>query len=56
MPVNFLSEDDIEQALLQKLQFLHGFDVRNCFTASPDDLNDCSNRSDKRDVVFVDVL
>jgi len=56
MAKNFLSEDDIEQALLQKLQHLHSFDQLNCFTAKPDDLNDGSNRKDKRDVVFADRL
>jgi len=56
MAKNFLSEDDIEQALLQKLQHLHGFDLLNCFTAKPDDLNDGSKRSDKRDVVLADRL
>lgn len=56
MVKNFISEDDIEQALLQKLQHMHGFDVLDCFTAKPDDLKDGSNRSDKRDVVFADRL
>ncbi len=56
MAKNFLSEDDIEQALLQKLQHLHGFDVLDCLTAKPDDLNDGSNRADKRDVVLADRL
>ncbi|MBL4775749.1 MAG: type I restriction endonuclease subunit R [Mariprofundus sp.] len=56
MAKNFLSEDDIEQALLQKLQHLHGFDVLDCFTAKADDLNDGSGRKDKRDVVLADRL
>lgn len=56
MAKNFLSEDDIEQALLQKLQHLHGFDVLDCHTVKPDDLNDGSQRSDKRDVVLADRL
>jgi len=56
MAKNFLSEDDIEQALIQRLQHLHGFDVLDCFTAKPDDLNDGSNRQDKRDVIFADQL
>ena len=42
----FISEDDIEQALLQRLQHLCGFNVQNCFTAQPDDLNDGSGRAD----------
>lgn len=47
---NFLSEDDIEQALLQRLQHVAGFSVLECYTADPADLNDGSGRRDKRDV------
>lgn len=50
---NFISEDQIEQALLQKLQHLHGFDVLNCHTEDPENLNDSSGRTSKRDVVLV---
>jgi len=53
---NFISEDDIEQALLQRLQHLCGFDALNCFTAQPDDLDDGSGRSDKREVILADRL
>lgn len=53
---NFISEDDIEQALLQRLQHLHGFDILNCFTPKPEILNDGSNRTDKRNVVLIDRL
>jgi len=49
---NFITEDQIEQALLQRLQHLHGFDVLDCHTTDADDLNDGSGRSDKRDVIF----
>ncbi|THB74083.1 MAG: type I restriction endonuclease subunit R [Gammaproteobacteria bacterium] len=56
MARNFLSEDDIEQALLQRLQHLHGFDVLDCNTVKPEDLNDGSNRQDKRDVILADRL
>jgi len=49
---NFISEDDIEQALLQRLQHGCGFDVLNCYTADPADLNDGSGRKDKRDVLL----
>ena len=52
----FISEDDIEQALLQRLQHLCGFNVLNCFTAQPDDLNDGSGRADKREVILPDRL
>jgi type I restriction enzyme R subunit len=51
---NFISEDQIEQALVQKLQHLHGFDSLNCFTDDPENLNDGSNRIYKRDVILAD--
>ena len=53
---NFISEDQIEQALVQKLQHLHGFDVLDCYTESAEDLNDGSNRASKRDVILIDRL
>ena len=53
---NFISEDQIEQALLQRLQHLHGYDVLDCYTALAEDLNDASGRADKRDVILVDRL
>jgi type I restriction enzyme R subunit len=53
---NFISEDQIEQALVQKLQHLHGFDVLDCHTDNAEDLNDGSNRACKRDVILVDRL
>jgi type I restriction enzyme, R subunit len=53
---NFISEDDIEQALLQRLQHLAGWNALNCFTAQPDDLNDGSGRADKREVILADRL
>ena len=56
MARNFISEDDIEQAMLQRLQHLYGFDVLDCHTAKPDELSDGSRRSDKRDVVLADRL
>lgn len=51
---NFISEDQIEQALVQKLQHLHGFDSLDCYTEDPEDLNDGSGRANKRDVTLVD--
>jgi type I restriction enzyme R subunit len=51
---NFISEDQIEQALVQKLQHLHGFDSLDCHTEDPEDLNDGSGRANKRDVILVD--
>ena len=53
---NFLSEDDIEQAMVQRLQHLYGYDVQDCYTADPADLNDGSGRTDKRDVILRDRL
>ncbi len=53
---NFISEDEIEQALLQRLQHLCGYDVLNCYTADPDNPNDNSGRRDKRDVILLDRL
>jgi type I restriction enzyme R subunit len=53
---NFISEDDIEQALLQRLQHLAGWNTLNCCTAQPDDLNDGSGRTDKREVILADRL
>lgn len=51
---NFISEDQIETALVQKLQHLHGFDALDCHTEYPEDLNDGSGRSDKREVILLD--
>ncbi|MDA1274112.1 MAG: type I restriction endonuclease subunit R [Verrucomicrobia bacterium] len=51
---NFISEDQIERALVQKLQHLHGFDSLICHTEDPEDLNDGSGRANKRDVILVD--
>src|SRR5262245_59507826 len=51
---NFISEDQIEQALVQKLVHLHGFDVLNCYTEDPENLNDGSGRTSKRDVILLD--
>jgi type I restriction enzyme R subunit len=53
---NFISEDQIEQALVQKLQHLHGFDALDCHTDHAEDLNDSSNRASKRDVILIDRL
>ena len=32
---NFISEDDIEQAMVQRLQHLYGYDVLDCLTSDP---------------------
>ncbi|WP_096696631.1 hypothetical protein [Polaromonas sp. AER18D-145] len=49
---NVISKDQIEQALLQRLQHVCGFEVLNCHTTDPADLNDGSDRKDKRDVLL----
>ena len=49
---SFISEDNVEQALLQRLQHIHGFNVLDCYTAKPEELNDGSHRADKRDVIL----
>lgn len=51
---NFISENQIEQGLVQKLQHLNGFDSLDCHTQNPEDLNDGSNRTSKRDVILLD--
>lgn len=53
---NFISEDNIEQAIVQKLVKDYGYRAINCYTENPDDLNDNSGRTDKREVVFHDRL
>jgi type I restriction enzyme R subunit len=53
---NFISEDEIEQALLQRLQHQLGYDVLKCHTTDPEDLHDGSNRADKGNVVLIDRL
>ncbi|MFQ5472759.1 MAG: type I restriction endonuclease subunit R, partial [Dehalococcoidia bacterium] len=53
---NFISEDDIEQAMMQRLQHVYGYDTLNCFTADPAELNDGSGRTDRRDVILHDRL
>jgi type I restriction enzyme R subunit len=53
---NFISEDDIEQAILEKLNKQYGYELLNCYTADADDLNDGSHRMDKRNVIFEDRL
>ena len=53
---NFISEDDIEQALSQRFKDQYGYKTLNCFTAQPDDLNDNSGRTDKREVILAERL
>src|SRR5688572_1836613 len=51
---NFISEDQIERALVQKLVRLHGFDHLNCHTEDPENLKDGSGRTNKREVILMD--
>ncbi|MDM8555466.1 type I restriction endonuclease subunit R [Desulfococcaceae bacterium HSG7] len=53
---NFISEDQIEKALLQKLRKQFDYELLNCYTSNRDDLNDRSKRTDKRDVILADRL
>ena len=57
---NFLSEDDIERAIVARMGERWGgafaFETLNCHTSDPGDLNDRSGRTDKRDCIFVDRL
>ena len=53
---NLISENDIEQEILKKLKADFGFELLNCETKQPEDLNDRSGRTDKRDVIFADRL
>ncbi|MDA3940787.1 MAG: hypothetical protein PF693_16005 [Spirochaetia bacterium] len=56
MPKNYISEDNIEQALLKKLKDQYGFELLNCYTVKPENLGDGSKRKDKRDVILADRL
>ncbi len=53
---NFLYEDAIEQAMVQRLQHLYGYDVLDCNTKDAADLHDGSGRADKREVILRDRL
>jgi len=53
---NFISEDDIEQAAVEHLLKDPHFRHINCFTPDPENLSDKSNRADKREIVFLDIL
>jgi len=54
---NFLSEDDIEKAVLQELENQSlKWRILDCMTADREDVGDKSGRSDKREVVFRHIL
>ena len=40
--LNFISEDDIERAMVRRLVDSFGYDSLNCHTSDPEDLNDGS--------------
>ena len=42
--------------MVQKLEQLHGFESLNCRTEDPEDLNDRSSRTNKRDVILLDPM
>src|SRR5699024_2821326 len=52
---NFISEDDIEAALVKRLVAARSYEL-NCFTEQIETLPDGSGRADKRDVVFPEQL
>ncbi|MDP4181811.1 MAG: type I restriction endonuclease subunit R [Bacillota bacterium] len=52
-----ITEDMIEKAVIEVLTSQqHGFSHFNCFTKDPEDLNDGTGRSNKRQVVLYDIL
>jgi type I restriction enzyme, R subunit len=53
---NFISEDAIEKALLQKLKGEFGYEILNCHTAEADNLDDRSGRKIKGEVILADRL
>lgn len=57
MVSNLIFEDDIERDIINVFESeALGFDYINCYTANRDDLNDNSNRTDKKQVVLLDRL
>jgi type I restriction enzyme R subunit len=53
---NLITEDDIEQEILKKLKREYSYELLNCYTVNPEDLNDRSGRTDKHDVILADRL
>ncbi|MEB2872948.1 type I restriction endonuclease subunit R [Pseudomonas rhizosphaerae] len=53
---NLFTEDDIERTLLERLHELYGYEVLNCMTAQPGEVQDGSGRHDKREVILGDRL
>lgn len=53
---NLISEDQIEKATIHLLTDTLGYRHINCYTDDHDNANDLSNREDKSEVVFFDIL
>lgn len=54
---NFISEDDIERDITKVFRNeTLDYEYLNCYTVDPEDLNDGSQRSDKKKVVLLDRL
>lgn len=53
---NFISEDQIEKAAIAKLTGTYGYRTINCYTSDLENLADGSNRANKQEVIFRDIL
>jgi len=54
---NFISEDDIERDIIKVFRNeTLAYEYLNCYTATAEDLNDGSGRSNKKQVVLLDRL
>lgn len=53
---NFISEDQIEKAIISVFQNNLNYRCLNCYTADPEDMNDRSGRTSKIDVLLKDIL
>ena len=53
---NFISEDQIEKAIVKVLTDKLGYKTINCFTSEVENLNDGSHRPSKQEVVFPEIL
>ena len=53
---NFISEDQIEEAIVEVLHDRLGYDTLNCFTIDVEDMNDGSQRRSKQEVVLGHIL
>lgn len=53
---NFISENEIEQAVIKKLLECNDYNAINCMTEKPDTLPDGSGRENKKQVVLPDIL